>query len=79
MTTDRTEIQSLMQRWRKKNGHPMPIEIARLPIEKIRKAVRLTEAGDIVFVPKSLSLGQPKQPIDLNDDSLMNWDRNSEY
>jgi hypothetical protein len=78
MSTDRTEIQSLMQRWRKKNGHPMPIEIARLPIEKIRKAVRLTEAGTVVCVPPGLSLGEASKPIDMNDDSLMYWDRNSE-
>jgi hypothetical protein len=79
MSSDRKEIQSLMARWRKKVGSPMPIDIAQQSLEKIRKAVRLVEAGAVVVVPKSLSLGDPKQPIDLNDDSLMNWDRNSEY
>jgi hypothetical protein len=31
-----------------------------------------------VAVPKSLSLGNPSRPIDISDDSLMDWDRNSE-
>jgi|694.fasta_scaffold01648_30 hypothetical protein len=79
MSSDRTEIQSLMARWRKKNGHPMPIEIARLPIEKIRKAVRLTEAGTVVCVPPGLSLGEARTPIDMTDDSLMDWDYHKEH
>lgn len=80
MSSDRAkEIQSLMARWRKKTGNAMPLDIASLPIEKIRFAVDRIERGDIVCVPKSLSLGDPKRPIDLGDDSLMNWDRNSEH
>ena len=42
-------------------------------------AVDRIERGDIVVVPKGLSLGDPKRPIDLSDDSLMDWDRNSEH
>lgn len=80
MTSDRArEIQSLMARWRKKTKSAMPLDIASMPIEKIRLAVTHIERGDIVCVPKSLSLGDPKRPIDLSDDSLMDWDRNSEH
>jgi hypothetical protein len=68
-----------MARWRKKTKQPMPLDIASLPLDRIESAVRHIEAGDIVFVPKSLSLGEPKQPIDLNDDSLMDWDRYKEH
>lgn len=57
----------------------MPLDIASMEIEKIRFAVDRIERGDIIVVPKSLSLGDPKQPIDLTDDSLMDWDRNSEH
>jgi len=80
LSSDRSKaIPGLMARWRKKVGSPMPIEIAQQSLEKIQKAVRLVEAGVVVCVPKSLSLGAPKQPIDMTDDSLMDWDRNSEH
>lgn len=79
MSSDRKEIQSLMARWRKKVGSPMPIDIAQQSLEKIRKAVRLVEAGAVVCVPKGLSLGEPLRPIDMADDSLMDWDRHKEH
>jgi len=61
-TSDRAkELPGLMARWRKKTGVVMPIDIAQLPIEKIRKAVKHIERGDIVCVPKSLSLGVSRQ------------------
>jgi len=68
-----------MARWRKKTGVSMPIEIAQLCLEKIKLAVRLIERGDVVAVPKSLSLGDPNKPIDMDDDSLMDWDRHKEH
>ncbi len=68
-----------MARWRKKTGVAMPLDVASLPIQKIELAVRHIERGDIVCVPKGLSLGEARQPIDLHDDSLMDWDRNSEH
>jgi hypothetical protein len=73
------EIPGLMARWRKKTGVSMPIDIAQLPIEKIRTAVKHIERGDIVCVPKGLSLGDPNKPIDMDDDSLMDWDRHKEH
>lgn len=39
------ELPGLMARYRKKVGSPMPIEIAQLPLEKIKSAVRHVEAG----------------------------------
>jgi hypothetical protein len=80
LTSDRAkELPGLMARWRKKTKSAMPLDIASMPIEKIRVAVTHIEKGDIVVVPKGLSLGYPKRPIDLSDDSLMDWDRNSEH
>ena len=79
MSSDRTKIQSLMQRWRKKTNQPMPLDIASLPLDKIESAVRHIEAGNIVVVPKGLSLGEPMKPIDMADDSLMDWDRHKEH
>jgi hypothetical protein len=79
-TSDRAkELPALMARWRKKTGVVMPIDIAQLPIEKIRTAVKHIERGDIVCVPKGLSLGDPNKPIDMDDDSLMDWDRHKEH
>jgi hypothetical protein len=72
------ELPALMARWRRKTGVSMPIDVAQLSLEKIRLAVRLIERGDVVAVPKGLSLGKPSRPIDISDESLMDWDRNSE-
>jgi len=75
----RTEFQKLRDRWQAKTGSEMPYEIARMPLDKIRKAVELTEAGMTVVVPKqSLT---PNQDIDRfgEDSSLRDWDKDSEY
>lgn len=80
MTSDRArEIQSLMSRWRKKTGNPMPVDIASMPIEKIRFAVTRIERGDIVVVPKGLSLGQPRHAIEFGEDSMMDDDQHGRY
>ena len=73
------EIPGLMARWRKKSGGPMPIDIASLPIEKIRKAVRLVEGGAIVGVPQSLSLGDPRRVSEFSEDSMMEYDTHGQY
>ena len=79
-TPDRArEIPGLMARWRKKTGVSMPIDIAQLPIEKIRTAVKHIERGDIVVVPKSLSLGDPRQAAIFGDDSMMENDQHGFY
>jgi len=80
LTSDRArEIQSLMARWRKKTGGPMPLEIAQLPLEKIKLAVRLIERGDTVAVPKGLSLGEPRHAIEFGNDSMMDDDQHGRY
>jgi hypothetical protein len=57
----------------------MPIDIASLPLDRIESAVRHVEAGNIVVVPKGLSRGDSNKPIDMTDDSLMDWDRHKEH
>jgi len=80
LTSDRSKkLPALMARWRKKTNQPMPLDIASLPLDRIESAVRHIEAGNIVCVPKSLSLGEPSKPIDMTDDSLMDWDRHKEH
>lgn len=80
MTSDRAkEIQSLMSRWRKKTGVAMPVDIASMEIEKIRFAVTRIERGDIVVVPKGLSLGEPRHAIEFGEDSMMDDDQHGRY
>lgn len=80
MTSDRAkEIPGLMARWRKKSGGPMPLEIAQLPLEKIKLAVRLVEAGSVVVVPKGLSLGEPPHAMEFGEDSMMDDDQHGRY
>jgi hypothetical protein len=57
----------------------MPIDIAQLPIEKIRTAVKHIERGDIVVVPKSLSLGDLRRAAIFGDDSMMENDQHGFY
>jgi hypothetical protein len=68
-----TELQKLHLRWHKKTGEDMPASIANLPLERIRRAVELTEKGIVVVVPKELT------PV-FSDagDSMMDWDRHKE-
>lgn len=73
------ELPGLMARYRKKVGVPMPIEIAQLPLEKIKSAVRHVEAGTVVCVPKSLSLGDPPQAMQFGNDSMMEDDQHGRY
>lgn len=73
------ELPGLMARYRKNVGSPMPIEIAQLPLEKIRSAVRHVEAGTVVCVPKSLSLGEPRHAAEFGQDSMMEDDAHGRY
>jgi hypothetical protein len=80
LTSDRArEIQSLMSRWRKKTKSAMPLDIASMPIEKIRVAVTHIEKGDIVVVPKGLSLGDTRQAMQFGEDSMMEDDQHGRY
>jgi len=57
----------------------MPVDIASMEIEKIRFAVTRIERGDIVCVPKGLSLGQPRHAIEFGNDSMMDDDQHWRY
>lgn len=79
MTSRSKEIPGLMARWRKKTGNPMPLDIASMPIEKIRFAVDRIERGDIVVVPKGLSFGDPRHAMQFGEDSMMDDDQHGRY
>ena len=57
----------------------MPVDIASMPIEKIRVAVTHIEKGDIVVVPKGLSLGEPRHAMQFGNDSMMEDDAHGRY
>jgi hypothetical protein len=65
-----TEIQQLHLRWHKKTGEDMPLNIASLPIDRIRRAVELTEKGITVAVPS----GAVPMTADVQESSLEYWD-----
>lgn len=69
-----TEIQKLHLRWHKKTGEDMPANIASLPIDRIRRAVELTEQGITVAVPRECVSIQSS--ADSNG-SLRDWDGES--
>ncbi len=69
-----TEIQKLHLRWHKKTGEDMPADIASLPIDRIRRAVELTEKGITVVVPRECV--SVESTADSND-SLRDWDGES--
>lgn len=68
-----TEIEKLKARWLRKTGDDMPQSIAALDLDTIRRAVRRTEAGEIVFVP-----GVPVT-TKRSDESFMEWDHGGEF
>lgn len=67
-------LKDYKKRWLKKTGEPMPESIAKLPLDKVRKAIQLTEADVIVVVPKELT------PV-VSDgvDSITEWDSHKEF
>ena len=67
-----TEIQKLHLRWHKKTGEDMPVQIAALPLDKIRRAVELTEKGITVVVPPVFF-----PVITGAESSLRDWDGES--
>jgi len=69
-----TEIQKLHRRWHDKTGEDMPTSIANLPIDRIRRAVELTEKGITVVVPRECV--SVESTADSND-SLRDWDGES--
>jgi hypothetical protein len=69
-----TEIQKLHRRWHDKTGEDMPTSIANLPIDRIRRAVELTEKGITVAVPRECVSVESTAG---SDDSLRDWDGES--
>ena len=73
MTT--SKLNALIKRWRKATGGPMPEEIGLLPLERIRIAVELVEAGDTVFVPKAGAVAVEA----TTGGSMVDWDSRGEF
>jgi hypothetical protein len=71
---NRTPLEKLQQRWRKKTGEDMPEAIAQLPISRVLTAVEMTEDGQTVFVPAAL----PRTVAVRDEGSMMDWDRHGE-
>ena len=65
-----TEIQTLRRRWSAADdGNQMPEDIARQPIDLIRKAVKWRERGITIAIPKSV------EPVaEVAEESMMDWD-----
>ena len=70
----KTELEKLQRRWTKSTGDTMPEAISRLPLDRIRRAVELTEAGQHVFVPGVPVIAEP-----VHSGSMMDWDSMSNY
>jgi hypothetical protein len=69
-----TEIQTLHRRWSAADdGNLMPEDIARQPLDLIRKAVKWRERGITIAIPKSV------EPMaEVTADSMMEWDKHGE-
>ena len=66
-------LNDLKSRYQSYTGHSMPLDIQRLPLERIVRAVELVEAGNTVFVPKSVTVEE--EPAD----SMLAWDKHGEH
>ena len=67
-------LKDYKKRWLKKTGEPMPESISKLPLDKVRKAIQLTEAGVVVVVPKELT-----SVVSDGNDSITEWDSHKEF
>lgn len=67
------ELQQLYLRWHKKTGEDMPLNIASLSLDRIRRAVELTEKGITVVIPKAV-----EPMVEVAADSMMQWDKHGE-
>jgi len=74
----KTPLEKLQARWYRKTGGPMPEAIAKLPIERVRAAVDLTESGATVFVPSAEPVYEFKDGIGYGD-SMREWDSEGYY
>lgn len=67
-------LKDLKARWLEITKEPMPEAIARLPIDKVIRAVELTEEGNVVVVPRDPVRTQEVQPS-----SMMQHDKHGEF
>jgi len=74
--TPMTKLEKLQHRWFLKTGEPMPDAIVRLPIERIVRAVELTESGETVFVPSVPVMSENRDGYGFGD-SMREWDGDS--
>jgi hypothetical protein len=66
-------LDSLKARWKQKTGEDMPDNIASLPLDRIRRAVEMTEKGITVVVPKAVVA------VEAAEESMVAWDRHKEF
>ena len=71
-----TELDLLKQRWRDVRFEEMPDAIARMPIEWVRKAIKMTERGETVFVPCAPVTSTRRDGYG-HGDSMREWDGDS--
>ena len=69
-----TTLKDLKAMWLEKTKEPMPEAIARLPIDRVIRAVELTEEGNVVVVPK-----EPVQVQEVQPSSMMWHDKHGEF
>ena len=67
------DLETLKEQWLKADGSPMPDNIASLPLDRIRRAVDLTEKGITVVVPKTVAA------VKVAEESMVAWDRHKEF
>ena len=69
-----TTLKDLKARWLQKTKEPMPEAIAKMPMNKVMRAVELTEEGNVVVVPKESGRVAEEQPS-----SMMEHDKHGEF
>lgn len=67
-------LKEYKQRWKDKTGEPMPEAIARMPLDKVLRAVELTEEGNVVVVPREV-IPTPE----VQESSMMQHDKHGEF
>lgn len=66
------EIAALNAEYRKATGEDMPYEFGSLSLPQMRRAVKLVQEGNTVFVPKEVAVERNRSESSVS--SLMDWD-----
>lgn len=66
------EISKLNAEYRKATGEDMPYEFGSLSLPQMRRAVKLVQEGNTVFVPKDFAVERNRDEDAVS--SLMDWD-----